>query len=532
MPKPTNNLVSPLLNDLYQITMAHAYFVSHKHEEPAVFELFFRKNPFGGEYVVFAGLEECIRHLETFHFSEDDISYLQSTLPNCQPGFFEYLRNISTDNVRVNALPEGCLVFPMVPMIQVEGPLAVLQLLETTFLNLVNFPSLVATNATRHRFSAGSNKQLIEFGLRRAQGPDGGVTASRYSFLGGFDGTSNTLAGKLFGIPIRGTHAHAFVSSFTEAEDVKGLEGFVDAQGKPVENYWNLILECQQELGFTNTHPGELKAFSVYARAFPTSALMLVDTYDTMASGVPNFLIVALALHRLGYRAVGIRLDSGDLAYLSTASRALFKSVSEKMKIDYFKSFQIVASNDLNVGTIDSLNQQGHEIDVFGIGTHLVTCQSQPALGCVYKLVELNDTPRIKLSQEIAKVNLPGKKAVYRLWGSATHPVVDLMVCSEESEPKAGDRLLCRHPFIEHKRVYVNVTKVERLHFVCFENGKRTKPEGSLVEQREYVLAQLKGMRSDHLRNLNATPYKVSVSEKLYNLLHSLWLDSTPVTEI
>merc|ERR1712137_679975 len=161
---------------------------------------------------------------------------------------------------------------------------------------------------------------------------------------------------------------------------------------------------------------------------FPEKTLLLVDTYDTIESGVPNFIVVAYTLHKIGYKAIGIRLDSGDLAYLSKTARAMFISYGNKLGIDYFKDFNIVASNDINVSTLESLNQQGHEIDVFGIGTHLVTCQSQPALGCVYKLVELNDTPRIKLSQEIAKVNLPGKKAVYRLWGSATHPVVDLMV--------------------------------------------------------------------------------------------------------
>lgn len=226
--------------------------------------------------------------------------------------------------------------------------------------------------------------------------------------MGGFDGTSNILAGKLFGIPIMGTHAHAFVSSFTDEEIIQDTS-LVDPEGKK-HDFWDIVWETRKELSFTSTCVGELKAFTAFALSFPNNSLLLIDTYDTLSSGIRNFMVVAYALHKIGYRAKGIRLDSGDLAYLSNCARKFFHKMASKLNIDYFKDFDIVASNDINVETLESLNQQGHSIDTFGIGTNLVTCQAQPALGCVYKLVEIDGKPRIKLSQDISKVTLPGKK--------------------------------------------------------------------------------------------------------------------------
>mmetsp|Transcript_18838 Transcript_18838/g.72630 ORF Transcript_18838/g.72630 Transcript_18838/m.72630 type:complete len:236 (-) Transcript_18838:10-717(-) len=218
---PTNNLVTPLLNDLYQVTMAYAYFKTGKHNDPSVFDLFFRKCPFKGEFTVFAGLEQCVKHARSFHFSKEDLAFVSETLgPDMDPAFLEYLRTLDCSAVKIYALREGSLAFPRVPLLRIEGPLAVCQLLETTFLNLVNYASLIATNAAHHRLVAGPTKKLIEFGLRRAQGADGALSGSKYAYVGGFDGTSNIEAGKLFGIPVSGTHAHAFVSSFTDREDI------------------------------------------------------------------------------------------------------------------------------------------------------------------------------------------------------------------------------------------------------------------------------------------------------------------------
>jgi len=259
-----------------------------------------------------------------------------------------------------------------------------------------------------------------------------------------------------------------------------------------------------------------------------------VDTYDTLNSGVPNFTIVAQALHKLGYKALGVRLDSGDLAYLSKEARHILVKVGEKTQIDYFKAFQIVASNDLNEETINSLNRQGHEIDVFAVGTNLVTCQAQPALGCVYKLVEIDGSARIKLSQEASKVSLPGRKAAFRLYSANEFPLVDLLVPAETPEdklPKVGERILCLHPFEEQKRVYVTPAKVEPLHHVVWD-GKVTIPLPTLEESRAFCQKQLSQVREDHLRYLNPTPYKVSVDKALYDLLHGLWLASTPIRDL
>jgi nicotinate phosphoribosyltransferase len=288
----------------------------------------------------------------------------------------------------------GTVVFPRLPLLRVEGPILKAQLLETVLLTLTNFASLVATNATRFRATTGPDKTFHEFGLRRAQGPDGGLSASKYCYLGGFDGTSNVLAGKLYGIPIKGTHAHAYVSSYNKMEDLKvsDLRDRISGESRP---FAQLCLQYLNELGPIlkflpeETNKGELAAFISYAIAFPTNFLALVDTYDVLKSGVPNFLSVARALHEFNYQAIGLRLDSGDLAYLSLEVRARFTEVAKIFNIPYIKNLNIVASNDINENILISLEKQEHAIDTFGIGTHLVTCQKQPALGCVYKLVEV-----------------------------------------------------------------------------------------------------------------------------------------------
>ncbi|XP_044510332.1 nicotinate phosphoribosyltransferase 2-like [Mangifera indica] len=364
---PTNPMVTPLLTDLYQFTMAYAYWKAGKHEERAVFDLYFRKNPFGGEYTIFAGLEECIRLIANFKFTEDEISFVRLSLPgSCEDGFFNYLRGIDCSDVEVYAISEGSVVFPKVPLLRVEGPVAVVQLLETPFLNLINYASLVATNAARHRFVAGKSKLLLEFGLRRAQGPDGGIGASKYCYMGGFDATSNVAAGRLFGIPLRGTHSHAFVSSFMSPDEIieKSLkssdgshtcEDFVSL----VQTWLNKIKWSSSLRGiFSETNQSELAAFTSYALAFPKSFLALVDTYDVMRSGVPNFCAVALALNDLGYKAAGIRLDSGDLAYLSCEARKFFRSIEKEFGVPGFEKMSITASNDLNEETLDALKNR------------------------------------------------------------------------------------------------------------------------------------------------------------------------------
>uniref|UniRef100_A0A0E0D999 Nicotinate phosphoribosyltransferase n=1 Tax=Oryza meridionalis TaxID=40149 RepID=A0A0E0D999_9ORYZ len=496
VPRPTNPMVTPLLTDLYQFTMAYAYWKAGKHLDRAVFDLYFRKNPFGGEFTIFGGLEECIRFIANFKLTDTEIIFLRSAMPTCEDGFFEYLSSIDCSDVAVYAIPEGSVVFPKVPLMIIEGPVAVIQLLETPFLSLVNYASLVTTNAARHRLVAGKPKNLLEFGLRRAQGPDGGISASRYCYMGGFDATSNVAAGRLFGIPIRGTHSHAFVSSFMGLDDIidrtlassdgsNKCEDFVSL----VQNWLARIKDAGSLRGtFRETNLSELAAFTSYALAFPNSFLALVDTYD----------------------AAGIRLDSGDLAYLSVETRKFFRAIEEEFGFIGFGKMNITASNDLNEETIDALNKQGHEVDAFGIGTYLVTCYAQAALGCVFKLVEINKQPRIKLSED---VSIPCKKRCYRLFGKEGYPLVDIMTGEDEPAPKVGERLLCRHPFNESKRAYVVPQHVEEL-------------------LKSRCMGYLDRMRPDHMRRLNPTPYKVSVSAKLYDFIHFLWLNEAPVGEL
>ncbi|XP_020088781.1 nicotinate phosphoribosyltransferase 2-like [Ananas comosus] len=541
-PMPTNPMVTPLLADLYQFTMAYAYWKAGKHLDRAVFDLYFRKNPFGGEYTIFGGLEECIRFVANFKLKEEEISFLRSAMPTCEDGFFDYLRSIDCSDVEVYAIPEGSVVFPKIPLMRIEGPVAVVQLLETPFLCLVNYASLVTTNAARHRLVAGKSKTLLEFGLRRAQGPDGGISASRYCYMGGFDATSNVEAGRLFGIPLRGTHSHAFVSSYMSLDEIidKALlshdgsstcEDFVTL----VQNWLNKIQRAKSLHGvFGETNQSELAAFTSYALAFPKNFLALVDTYDVIRSGVPNFCAVALSLNDLGYKAIGIRLDSGDLAYLSTEARKFFQSIEEEFDVFDFGKMNITASNDLNEETIDALNKQGHEVDAFGIGTYLVTCYAQAALGCVFKLVEINNQPRIKLSEDVTKVSIPCKKRCYRLYGKEGYPLVDIMTGENEPAPKIGERILCRHPFTESKRAYVVPQHIEEL-LKCYWPGNSHKTREELPpigKIRKRCMQHLDQMRPDHMRRLNPTPYKVSVSAKLYDFIHFLWLSEAPVGEL
>lgn len=549
-PPPSNSLVTPLLTDLYQITMTYAHWKNGRHQEPAVFELFFRKNPFKGAFTLFCGLDEVVAHLHHFKFTPADIYYLKSTpaLQHCDEGFFDYLLNLTCADTQIQALDHGSLAFPRVPLIIVSGPLGVGQLLETTLLTLVNYPSLLATNAARMVLQAEKPRdpsnslpsqcrkipKCAEFGLRRAQGPDGGFSASKYAYIGGFVGTSNVKAGQELGIPIAGTHAHAFVQSYLELEEVQELTVVPKGgAGDPVK-LLDKTLEYRTKLGgdYLKTNNGELAAFVAYGCAFPDSFLALVDTYDTLHSGLLNFCLVSLALHDLGYTPKGIRLDSGDLAALSMACATKFAELATSQQLPFFNALDIVASNDINEKTLVQLNQQGHAITLYGIGTNLVTCQAQPALGCVYKLVELNGKPRLKLSQDPAKVLIPGRKVAYRLWGKEGRPLVDLLTDSTQDQPpQAGQPVLCRNPFDELDRVLVTPTKVQPLHGVYFDGGKPVDSRvGSLNDTKANVAQQLETAPQGLL--LDGQPYSVMVSDHMYKFLHAMWQEQLPVKEL
>jgi nicotinate phosphoribosyltransferase len=503
---------------------------------------------------IFAGLDAALDFIRNYRFKDTDIEYLRSQMPTCDSAFFTWLATLDCSSLKIYAIPEGSVCFPHEPLIRVEGPLAIgqvrirgsvmlfvgglanhtraRQLLETTLLNLVNFASLVTTNAARYRLAAGDDKTLLEFGLRRAQGPDGAMSASRYCYMGGFDATSNVLAGQIFGIGIRGTHAHSFVSAFTGLNDVtqRSLKNL--KTGKEVD-FVEVVKTFRQKLQLEHgTNEGELAAFTGYAICFPSAFVALVDTYNTLKSGVPNFCVVALALLELGYKPLGVRLDSGDIAYLSRETRNHFRKVAHDLSIPEFEQISISASNEISEQTLLSLDQQEHSVDTFGIGTNLVTCAGQTALGGVYKLVSINGIPRLKISQELSKVSIPACKTAYRLLDSTGVPLLDLLAEADDEPPKAGSKIMCRHPFLETKRAYVVPSQVEQLHQLVWNDGKVNIPLPTLQQLRERVKQQITHLRADHLRFLNPTPYKVSVTQKLYEMFHSLWLEEAPIEEI
>ena len=372
-----NQLYRPsltLLTDLYQLTMAYGYWHQGMADRESVFHLFFRKNPFQGGYSIAAGLQTAVEFIESFSFASDDVEFLATLTGNdgkplFPEAFLKYLGDLKL-SVDIDAVPEGTAVFPHEPILRVRGPLLQAQLIETALLNIINFQTLIATKSARI-CRAASGQDVLEFGLRRAQGIDGALTASRAAYIGGAAATSNVLAGKLFGIPVKGTHAHSWVMSF-EDEDA---------------------------------------AFEHYAAAMPNNCVFLVDTYDTI-EGVKKAIAVGKTLRERGHEMVGIRLDSGDLAYLSIEARKLLDQAG-------FPDAAVVASNDLDEHLIESLRHQGAKIAVWGVGTKLVTAFDQPALGGVYKLGALKNEdgewePKVKLSEQLIKVSTPGMLQVRR----------------------------------------------------------------------------------------------------------------------
>ncbi|XP_049443035.1 nicotinate phosphoribosyltransferase [Epinephelus fuscoguttatus] len=518
--------VPPLLTDLYQFTMAYAYWQAGRHQEPAVFELFFRDNPFGGGFSLFAGLHDCLLFMRSFRFTDEDVEFLRSVLPPAtDPAFFQFLRGLDCSGVTLRSVPEGTVVFARVPLMEVAGPLAVVQLLETSLLCLVNYASLVCSNAARFRLAAGPRRKLLEMGLRRAQGPDGGLTASRYTHIGGFDLTSNVQAGFLFGVPVAGTMAHSYVTSFTSLEEVRPQTlAAVNGDPNPVDlisltKGW-LSRVCEllgAEPG--KIREGELASFLSYAIAYPQNFLPVIDSYSVGCSGLLNFCAVALALCELGYRPVGIRLDSGDLCRQSVEVRRVFRLCSEHFSVSAFDSLIIVGTNNITEQSMAELNKKENEIDAVGVGTHLVTCTQQPSLGCVYKLVEVRGSPRMKISEDPQKSTVPGRKAVYRLLDAEGHPFLDLVCLSVEPPPKAGASLSCHPLGCDNSCMSVVPAQVTCLRLEVFTKGQVTHPLCSAAETRAKVQSSLQTLHPRHKRLQEPDSYTVALSEKLHNLV-------------
>jgi nicotinate phosphoribosyltransferase len=457
-----------LLTDLYELTMLAGYFDEGMHEEPAVFDLYYRNNPYQGSYSVFAGLEPALHYLRDLRFTGEDLDYLRS-LDIFKPAFLEYLRDFRFRG-KVTAPPEGTAVFAHEPLLTVEGKLAEAQFVETALLNIVNFQTLVATKAARLAQAAG-NGTVVEFGLRRAQGPDGGLSEARAAFVGGVRSTSNVWAGQVFGIPVKGTHAHSWIMAF----------------------------------------PDELTAFRAYADCFPDSCILLVDTYDTLTSGLPNAVTVARELREKGHEIVGVRLDSGDLAYLSKVARRMFDEAG-------FPEAKIVASNELDELVIHSIRDDGGRIDIYGVGTRLATCAGEGggALGGVYKLVRFGEKPKLKVTSDIAKATLPDRKRVLRAVHGDGRFEMDIL-CLEDEKLRPGDTVYDPTNPARHKAIPPDVT-FEDIRQVAMENGEIRCPLPSLDELADRSAGQLRRLPEGSLRQTNPHLYKVAMSVGLHDL--------------
>lgn len=470
-----------LLTDLYQLTMAFGYWKSGIIERDSVFNMFFRKNPFGGGYAIACGLHDVIDYLQSFHFEASDLAYLATLKGNdneplFEQGFLEYLKNMKF-SCTVDAIPEGTVVFPHEPLLRIQGPLFQCQMVETAILNMINFQTLIATKASRMRVAA-KDENVLEFGLRRAQGVSGSLSATRAAYIGGVNATSNVLAGKIYDIPVKGTHAHSWVMSFDT----------------------------------------ELEAFEAYAEAMPNNCVFLVDTYDTL-EGVKNAIEVGKKLREKGHQFNGIRLDSGDLAYLSIEARKLLDEAG-------FENTNIVASNDLDEHLIDSLHQQGAKINVWGIGTKLVTGDSQPALGGVYKIAAIKDENgewkyKVKLSEQAIKVSTPGIQQVRRFYNGSE--CVGDMIFDELNPPK--EEMIIIDPMDLTRRKILNKDAAYKdLLVKIFDKGTLVYDRPDIHASRRKTLEELMTIHKSVKRFANAHAYPVGLEKGLYDMKTNLIL--------
>jgi len=457
-----------LLTDLYELTMLAGYHEQGMHERTAVFDLFFRQNPYKGGYAVFAGLEPALGYLEGLAFSEEDLGYLEG-LKLFRPDFLCYLEGFRFRG-SVTAPAEGCAVFAREPLLTVEGGLAEAQFVETALLNIINFQTLVATKGARINRAAGGG-QVLEFGLRRAQGPDGGLSVARAAYIGGVRSTSNVLAGKVYGIPVRGTHAHSWIMAF----------------------------------------PDELTAFRRYADSFPDACVLLIDTYDTLESGLPNALVVAAELRARGHELYGVRIDSGDLAYLSRVAREAFDAAG-------FPGVRIVASNELDEHVIESIRSEGGRVDIYGVGTRLATCAGEGggALGGVYKLVRADGEPKMKLTSDVSKATLPDRKRVLRAVEPDGSFIQDIVTLEGEAIAP-GDLVYDPANPLQHVRIPARAQFVE-LRSRVMEGGSRCAPAATLEMAAQRSACDLSLLPEGCQRLINPHVYKVSISAGLNEL--------------
>ncbi len=479
----TQNLT--LLTDLYELTMMQGYFKEKDANEVVIFDAFYRSNPVKAGYSICAGLEQVIDYIKNLHFAQDDIDYLRTT-GLFEEDFLDYLRHFRFSG-DIYAIPEGSVIFPREPLVKVVAPIMEAQLIETALLNIINHQSLIATKAARVVYAA-QGDGVMEFGLRRAQGPDAGVYGARAAMIAGCVGTSNVLCGKLFDVPVSGTHAHSWIMSF----------------------------------------PDELTAFRTYARLYPDACILLVDTYDTLESGVPHAIQVFQEMREAGItsKKYGIRLDSGDLAYLSKKAKKMLDAAG-------FPDAVISASNDLDETLITSLKLQGAAINSWGVGTNLITSKDCPSFGGVYKLAAIKDKktgqfiPKIKLSENAEKITNPGDKTIRRIYDKENGKIIADLICLVDEQYDTSHSLLLFDPIETWKKTHLapgSYTMREML-VPIFKNGECVYQSPPVMEIREYCRQEMDTLWEESKRLEFPHKVHVDLSNALWHMKNQL-LDS------
>lgn len=474
-----NNLT--LLTDLYELTMMQGYF-KNPTNQTVIFDMFYRNNPCGGSFAIAAGLEQMIEYIENLRFTEEDIEYLRS-LDMFQEDFLDYLSTFHFTG-DIYAIPEGTVVFPREPIVKVIAPIMEAQLVETAILNIINHQSLIATKAARVCYAARGDG-VMEFGLRRAQGPDAGIYGARAAVIAGCVGTSNVLTGQMFHVPVLGTHAHSWIMSF----------------------------------------PDEYTAFKTYAKMYPDSCTLLVDTYDVLKSGVPNAIRVFEEMREEGIKLTkyGIRIDSGDLAYLSKEAYKMLAAAG-------FDDATIAASSDLDEYLIDSLKTQDAKINSWGVGTNLITSKDNPAFGGVYKLAAVKDAdsnnfiPKIKLSENTEKVTNPGNKTVYRIYSKTTGKIKADLICLADEVFEPEETMIIFDPVDTWKKTKVlgGTYEIRELLIPVIREGKRVYTSPDVMDIRDYCQKEQNTLWDESRRLINPQKVYVDLSQKLYDLKKNL----------
>ncbi|MDF2888612.1 MAG: nicotinate phosphoribosyltransferase [Lacrimispora sp.] len=471
-----------LLTDLYELTMMQGYFKEKDANETVIFDAFYRSNPGGNGYAICAGLDQMIEYIKELEFNSEDVAYLRST-GLFEEDFLEYLLHFKFSG-DIYAIPEGTVIFPREPLVKVIAPIMEAQLVETALLTIINHQSLIATKTARVVYAA-EGDGVMEFGLRRAQGPDAGIYGARAAMIGGCVGTSNVLAGKMFDVPVKGTHAHSWIMSF----------------------------------------PDELTAFRSYAKLYPNACILLVDTYDTLKSGVPNAIRVFQEMKEanIPLASYGIRLDSGDLAYLSKKAKKMLTEAG-------FPDAIISASNDLDETLINSLKIQGATINSWGVGTNLITSKDCPSFGGVYKLAAVMDrktgefNPKIKLSENAEKITNPGNKEIKRIYSRETGKIIADLICLEGEVYDENHSLLLFDPIETWKKTHLapNTYTMRDLLIPVFQKGKCVYESPAVMDIRAYCKIELDTLWDESRRLVNPHEVHVDLSRPLWNMKNQL----------